>query len=67
MIIRIVVDLPAPFGPRKPVTAPDRTENERRSTATFVPNRSVNSAASIMQSHRVSDLPLGVRRYKGAR
>ena len=31
---RIVVDFPEPFGPRKPVTIPGRTENERSFTAT---------------------------------
>jgi hypothetical protein len=30
---RIVVDLPAPFGPRKPVTVPGRAEKEMESTA----------------------------------
>ena len=35
-IIRIVVDLPAPFGPRKPVTIPGWTENVTWST-TVVP------------------------------
>ena len=32
-ISRIVVDLPAPFGPRKPVTLPGSTSKERSSTA----------------------------------
>ena len=36
-IIRIVVVLPAPFGPRKPVTRPGRTVNDRRSTAALSP------------------------------
>ena len=36
-IIRIVVDLPAPFGPRKPVTCPGRTVKEMSSTATTSP------------------------------
>jgi hypothetical protein len=31
-----VVDFPAPFGPRNPVTIPERTLNERLSTAVFV-------------------------------
>jgi hypothetical protein len=31
------VVLPAPFGPRKPVTAPARTANDRPSTAFTVP------------------------------
>ena len=36
-IIRIVVDLPAPFGPRKPVTWPAETVRSRASTARVSP------------------------------
>jgi hypothetical protein len=36
-VIRIVVDLPAPFAPRKPVTAPGATSNDRSSTASTAP------------------------------
>jgi hypothetical protein len=36
-IMRMVVDLPEPFGPRNPVTTPDRTRNERLSTARVLP------------------------------
>src|SRR5690606_16638411 len=36
-IIRIAVDLPAPFGPRKPVTRPGRHANETSSTAVKSP------------------------------
>src|SRR6202000_1298625 len=43
-IIRIVVDLPAPFGPRKPVTRPGWTEKERSSTASVRPYRLVTPA-----------------------
>ena len=35
--MRIVVDFPAPFGPRKPVTLPGRTTNETSSTAVLGP------------------------------
>jgi hypothetical protein len=35
--IRSVVVLPAPFGPRNPVTAPERTLNERSLTAVTAP------------------------------
>ena len=35
--MRIVVDLPAPLGPRKPVTLPDFTVKETSSTATVLP------------------------------
>ena len=37
VIIRRVVDFPAPFGPRKPVTVPGRHENETSSTAVWPP------------------------------
>lgn len=37
MIMRMVVDLPAPFGPRKPVTLPGCTTNETSSTASLGP------------------------------
>src|ERR1017187_7303008 len=37
--MRIVVDLPAPFGPRKPKTSPLVTARLSRSTATKSPNR----------------------------
>src|SRR5215470_17324225 len=47
-IIRIVVDFPAPFGPRKPVTVPGRTVNVRSETAVVVPYRFVSSWISIM-------------------
>ena len=34
---RIVVDLPEPLGPRKPVTMPGRTVKESESTAVLSP------------------------------
>jgi hypothetical protein len=37
MIMRIVVDLPEPFGPRNPVTAPGRTSKLSSSTASVAP------------------------------
>src|SRR6185437_675195 len=49
-IIRIVVDFPAPFGPRKPVTVPGRTLNVRSETAVVGPYRLVSSWISIMKS-----------------
>jgi len=36
-IIRMVVDFPAPFGPRKPVTTPGWTVNVRSETAVVAP------------------------------
>src|SRR5437588_438748 len=47
-IIRIVVDFPAPLGPRNPVTIPGRTVNDRSCTATLSPYRFVRPLASIM-------------------
>src|SRR6185369_10194107 len=47
-IILIVVDLPAPLGPRNPVTCPGRTVNDKSSTATRSPYRLVRPTASIM-------------------
>jgi len=46
--MRMVVDLPAPFGPRKPSTSPFFTEKVRQSTAVFLPNRLVRFSTSIM-------------------
>ena len=46
----MVVDLPAPFGPRKPVTRPGWTVNDRSSTATVFPYRLLRPTASIMVS-----------------
>ena len=37
MIMRMVVDFPAPFGPRKPVTIPGRTVKLRSLTAVLSP------------------------------
>ena len=44
----MVVDLPAPLGPRKPVTMPGLTLKLRSSTATFSPYRFVTCSTSIM-------------------
>jgi hypothetical protein len=48
MIMRIVVDLPEPLGPRKPVTLPGTTSNDTSSTATESPTRLVRLRISIM-------------------
>src|ERR1041384_4712063 len=48
VIMRMVVDLPAPFGPRKPSTSPRSTENEMPSTACFVPNNFFRFSTLIM-------------------
>src|SRR3954447_7941913 len=49
-IMRIVVDLPAPLGPRKPVTTPGSTVNVRPSTAVLSPYRFVRPSALIMSA-----------------
>src|SRR6266700_618614 len=52
-MIRIVVDFPDPFGPRKPVTTPGRTSKLSASTARTRPYRLVSPRASIIVSlHR---------------
>jgi hypothetical protein len=45
-IARIVVVLPAPFGPRNPTTWPDETQNDRSSSAVSMPKRRVNPEIS---------------------
>jgi hypothetical protein len=70
MIIRIVVDLPEPFGPRKPVTKPGTTSKLRFETALALPNCLVNEFTEIteliieIQGHRgygaTGHLPAGV-------
>src|SRR5689334_402019 len=47
-IMRIVVDLPAPFGPRKPVTIPGWTVKLTWSTAVVDPKVLVRSVTSII-------------------
>src|SRR5690349_3844442 len=44
----MVVDLPAPFGPRNPVTVPGLTVNVSSSTATLPPYLFVSFRASII-------------------
>src|SRR5467141_1229636 len=57
VIIRIVVDFPAPFGPRKPSTSPRSTENDTPSTARFGPNVFTRFSTLIM---RFIQIPIGV-------
>ena len=47
VIIRMVVDLPAPLGPRKPRTSPRCTLKETESTAWIKPNRFDKDSTSI--------------------
>jgi hypothetical protein len=44
----MVVDLPAPFGPRNPSTSPGLTANEMSSTASKSPYRFVRLLISII-------------------
>jgi hypothetical protein len=57
VIIFIVVDLPAPFGPRKPRTSPAATLNDTSSTATSGPNfltrRLISSIPSLRRRRPV--------------
>src|SRR5688500_2328977 len=65
----MVVDLPEPFGPRKPVTCPARTVKLRPSTATVLPYRLVRPCTSIMAmsvSSSVSAYLHGTDRPDGA-
>src|SRR5712691_10709514 len=48
VIMRMVVDLPAPFGPRKPSTSPRSTANEMPSTARLAPNALTRFSILIM-------------------
>src|SRR6266568_9403576 len=49
VIIRMVVDFPAPFGPRNPSTSPRSTENDTPSTARFGPNVFTKFSTLIMR------------------
>ena len=48
-MIRIVVDLPAPLGPRKPVTRPGRATKVTSSTAVCSPYLLVTCSTVIMR------------------
>src|SRR5467141_1528575 len=48
VIMRIVVDFPAPFGPRKPSTSPRSTVNEMPSTTRLGPNAFASLSIFIM-------------------
>src|ERR1051325_10426271 len=51
--MRMVVDLPAPFGPRKPSTSPRSREKETPSTARFGPNVFTKFSTLIMSLFRL--------------
>ena len=46
--MRMVVDLPAPFGPRKPSTSPRSTLNDTPSTARLAPKVLTRFSMRIM-------------------
>src|SRR6267142_2821067 len=50
VIMRMVVDLPAPLGPRKPSTSPRSTVNEMPSTARLAPKAFTRFSILIMQN-----------------
>src|SRR5512145_3170579 len=49
-MMRMVVVLPAPLGPRKPTISPRLTSNERLSTAVFLPYCLVRLATLIIST-----------------
>src|ERR1700694_1354459 len=54
----MVVDFPAPLGPRNPVTCPGGTVNDTSSTANVEPYRLLSPLASIIVSLRDAATPL---------
>ena len=60
--MRIVVDLPAPLGPTKPVTRPGLTVKERSSTASVLPYRLLSPCASMVASMTLKVRGAGARR-----
>src|SRR4026207_2346819 len=50
----MVVDFPAPLGPRNPVTTPGWTVKDRSSTASVSPYRLLSPRASIMHTPQYS-------------
>src|SRR5689334_23730992 len=45
---RMVVDFPAPFGPRNPVIRPGASRNVRSSTAVMAPYRLVSASTALV-------------------
>src|SRR5215510_13742754 len=60
VIMRMVVDLPAPLGPRNPSTSPLPTSNETPSTASFGPN-------DLLRLSTLITAPLDMHRHRPAR
>jgi hypothetical protein len=59
--MRSVVDFPAPFGPRKPVTRPGSAVKVTSSTAVKAPYFLVRDSTSIMLLSLVPDRPADIR------
>src|SRR3954462_8919102 len=55
VIMRIVVDFPAPLGPRKPSTSPRSTEKEIPSTARFAPKAFAKLWTLIIVNYSASE------------
>ena len=55
--MRIVVVLPAPFGPKNPRTSPSGTKNETLATASLSTNRFVNPSTSITSHLQTCAVP----------
>ena len=55
--MRMVVDFPAPFGPRNPSTSPRLTLNDTRSTARMGPKDLLNAFASIISLETLLKTP----------
>src|SRR5262249_60145155 len=64
--ILMVVDLPAPFGPRNPKNSPRRTARLRPLTAIFWPNALVRPHVAIAASGGGKGAPQGVEAGKPA-
>ncbi len=62
MTIRMVVVLPAPLAPTKPVISPVGTSNDTWSTAVLSPNRLVSSRISNMTTTLGRRDPRGIPR-----
>jgi hypothetical protein len=62
--MRIVVDLPAPLAPRKPVTRPDRAVNPTSSSAVNAPYFLVSDSIVIMRRSLAVEAP---RPHQGCR
>ncbi len=63
-IMRMAVDLPAPFAPRNPKISPRSTAKLMRSTAVNAPNFRVRSRTRIAESAIIGPVPVQVARWR---